>query len=276
MRIAQVAARYRDARLALLHLHPLGKWTGFFKDLKKEDVRGPGHGQGTSESWFIHSWIWTLRASPTPPDVPGPLSPPAAADDLASIPSPVTPLSTPDNGDSQVLVKEVEEYILSDWAKAHEHAKRFEEGVEICMEEMWWTLFFFSWHALEWEKHAQARAHSDKPPSGVLQGLQAYTYCQSVMYHQLIEVFINDWSNCLEPKGLSKEWLANYSDLITSHSGRNTVPSIIPPIQQDKAEVDDTILSDQDEALELLEEVAPEQDAESELHDNLVQIMAEG
>ena len=62
----------------------------------------------------------------------------------------------------EVSEKEIEEYMLVDWAKAHERAKRFEEEVELCVEEMRRTLLFFSWKASEWERRAElqiGRAH---------------------------------------------------------------------------------------------------------------------
>jgi len=277
MRIAQVCSRYRDARVALLRLHPSGGWTTFFKELKKEDIRGPGREQDEpSESRFIASWIWILRAPPTPSDLPGSsLESPAASQNLSS---PVTVPATADNDneDDQISAQAVEDYILVDWAKAHERAKRFEEEVEMCVEEMRRTLVFFSWSASEWERRAKTRTHSDNPhPDEVLQGLQAYAYRQSAMFHKMITVFVNDWSSCLVPKGLGNEWLVDYSNLITPRNGRNTIPSIVSPApQQDRPEADD-ILSDQDEVLDLPTEEITEQDAESELHNDFVQIMAE-
>lgn len=275
MRITQVCSRYRDARVALLRLHPSGGWTAFFKELKKEDIRGPGREQDEpSESCFIPSWIWILRAPPTPPDLPG-SSPesPAAPHNLYS---PTTLSTIADNEDDQTSAQAVEDYILIDWAKAHERAKRFEEEVEMCVEEMRRTLVFFSWSASEWERRAKTRTQSDNSyPDEVLQGLQAYAYRQSAMFRKMITVFVNDWSSCLTPKGLGNKWLVNYSDLITPRNGRNTIPSIISPaLQKDTPEAND-VLSDQDEVLDPPVEEITEQDAESELHNDFVQVMAE-
>ena len=62
-RISQISARYRDTLTALHHLHPSGVWRSFFQDLRKEDIHGPGREiHETSESRFIPSWIWTVRA----------------------------------------------------------------------------------------------------------------------------------------------------------------------------------------------------------------------
>lgn len=280
-RIAQVCSRYRDARTALLRLHPLGKSIAFFKELKKDDIRGPGREEDEcSESRYIPSWIWMLRPPPTPTDSPG-LSPSSiTTPDLATPPPPL--LSEPtvdDNGDhDEVSTKEVEDYIRVDWAKAQERAKRFEEEVELCTEEMRRTLAYFSWSASEWERRAEARANGDNPPpNNILQGLRAYALRQSAMFREMIGVFVNDWHSVLQPKDLGTEWLPQYSALITPQRGRNSIPSIIPPApeeDQDKARND--ILSDQDEALDEPAEDAVEEEADSELYNDFVQIMVEG
>ena len=177
-RVAQVSARYRDARTALLCLHPSGGWAKFFLELKKEDIRGPAREEDDpSESRFIPSWIWTLRAPPTPPDLPG--SPPSTTTppDLAQISPPINGSASNDNNGINISAKEVEDHMLVDWARAQEHAKHFEEEVELCVEEMRRTLSFFSWSASEWDKRAKERANSKNLPSdNVLQGLRAYAH----------------------------------------------------------------------------------------------------
>ena len=282
VRIAQVCSRYRNARTALLRLHPSGGWTTFFKELKKEDIRGPGREEDeTSESRYIPSWIWMLQAPSSPPDLPGSLSPSAAAPRETT---PTPPITTPPTGnkDNEVSAQEVEDCLLVDWAKAHERAKRFEEEVELCVEEMRRTLVFFSWKASKWEEYAQNCSqpctHSKKPPSDhVIQGLQAYAHRQSAVFSQLISVFVSDWQNCLAPKGLGTKWLAKYSSLIVPRNGRNTIPSIMPStLEQGEAEGDGDMLSDQDEVLDPPTECTVERDAEVELHEDFVQIIAEG
>ena len=284
-RIAQVCSRYRDARIALLRLHPSGVHVAFFKELKKEDVRGPGREDDDfSESHFIPSWIWTLRAPSTPTDLPGPTptdcpgpTPPSLATHLPPF------VSRPTADDDQVSVQEMEDYIRVDWAKAQERAKRFEEEVELCTEEMRRTLAYFSWNALEWEKRAEARANGDSRPSdNVLQGLRAYALRRSAMFREMVKVFVNDWYCVLEPKGLGAEWLAGYLALIMPQRGRNAIPSIIPPtLEQDQDAACDDMLSDQDktlgqpeqgqdEALEQLGGDAAEQDADSKLHNDFL------
>ena len=162
----QVCARYRDACIALLCLHPLGAWIKFFKELKNEDVHGPGREEDNpSESQFVPSWIWCLRAPPTPLDLPGSPSSTTTLDNLAEDLVLI-------HGSSKISAKEVEDYILIDWARARERAKQFEEEVELSVEEMQQTLLLFSWSASKWEERAKECANNSDPPSdNVLQGL---------------------------------------------------------------------------------------------------------
>ena len=268
----QVCARYRDACIALLCLHPLGAWIKFFKELKNEDVHGPGREEDNpSESQFVPSWIWCLRAPPTPLDLPGSPSSTTTLDNLAQD-------SVLIHGSSKISAKEVEDYILVDWARAREQAKQFEEEVELSVEEMRQTLLFFSWSASKWEERAKERANNSDPPSdNVLQGLPAYTYRKSSMFRGLIKAFFNNWHNCLEPKGLGNKWLADYSALITPQKVQHSIPSIIPPtLTEDQDNSGDDIIFDQDDALKQLAEGSTEPEADSELYNDFIQIMAEG
>lgn len=157
----------------------------FFKELKKEDICGPACKKDeSSESQFIPSWIWTLQAPPTPPGLPGLSSSSAITPSSLAQTSPPIDKSTAGNDkEDQISAKEIEDYILVDWAKAQEHAKCFEEEVELSVEEMRRTLLFFSWSASEWEKCGEACANSNNPPPGnIIQGLRAYAHRQSAMY----------------------------------------------------------------------------------------------
>ena len=167
VRIAQISGRYRDSRAALLRLHPAGSWSSSLRELTNADIRGPApEGDDPSESRFIATWIWRVRAPPTPPDLPGSSLPvPAQPLDQAPAPSPIA-IPTADV-DFELSEKETEEAMLVDWAKAHECAKRFEEEIKLSVEEMWRTLLFFSWKASEWERLAEERANSNNPPPEV-------------------------------------------------------------------------------------------------------------
>ena len=255
MRITQVSAHYRDARTALRHLHPSGGWSLFLWELKKEDIHGPGHESNeVSESHFIPSWIWTVQAPPNPPDLPASALPSHAmpSGSITQDAQNHADYTSPNVDRAEISEQEIEAYVMVDWAKAHEHAKRFEEEVELCVEEMRRTLIFFSWSTEEWEQCANRCASCDKPPSDeVLQGLQAYALHQSALFREMAKVFVSNWYTCLEPKGLGAEWLAQYSNIITVKTGWNKIPSIIPPnLTQMDVEPDDASLSDPDEPSE--------------------------
>ena len=246
VRIAQVSARYRDSRVALLRLHPSGGWFPFLQELTNADVRGPGPEGDASKSRFVPSWIWRVKkAPPTPPDLPG-FSPPSPTQplDQSLASSPITTPTTDE--DCELSEKEIEDSMLVDWAKARERAKRFEEEVELSVEEMRRTLLYFSWKVSEWERLAEERAKSDKPPpAATLQGLRAYAYRQAAMYRTMVKVFVSDWYSCLHPRGLGTDWLPEYSDVTVPRKGWNRIPSIIPPISENpEVEADSSMLSD--------------------------------
>jgi len=94
----------------------------------------------------------------------------------------------------------------------------------------------------------------------------------------MLKVFVNDWHSCLQPRGLGTNWLSGYSDLIVLRSAAwNRIPSIIPPIPgKPEAEVDPSMLSDQDDVLEPPTGVPTEEDEAAESHDDFVQMMAGG
>ena len=120
----------------------------------------------------------------------------------------------------KVLQEEIKSYMMLDWARAHECARRFEEEVDLGAEEMHRTLHFFLWKAVEWKKHGELGDFIDKCLSDdILQGLRAYVFHQSAMYGRLIKIFISDWHPLLLPKGLGAKWLSEYSDIIIVQKG---------------------------------------------------------
>lgn len=55
------AQRYRAARSALLALSPTGEWQKRLRELKDEDVKGPGKGDDEAEGTRELSWIWRVE-----------------------------------------------------------------------------------------------------------------------------------------------------------------------------------------------------------------------
>ena len=93
-------------RKAIANLAPdeeFGPWKASLLELRNEDVQGPGCDKNQpSKSCFVQSWIWT-----TAPQVS----------------------ASPEDPDLQVALR-------VEWAKAQERAKRYEEEVELVVEEM--------------------------------------------------------------------------------------------------------------------------------------------
>jgi hypothetical protein len=63
-KVSRCAERYRVARSALLALDPMGEWQERLLQLKNEDIRPPGRGDGESEGSREVPWIW--RTMPRP------------------------------------------------------------------------------------------------------------------------------------------------------------------------------------------------------------------
>ena len=263
-RIAHVCARYRDDVVALSRLHPLGKWREFLRDLKKDDVRGPAPEEDDpSKSRFIPSWIWTTRVSPIPPDVPrSPSSPSNGGDGGVLVSPPVDPVTYETIAMSQ---EAIDQYVMVDWAKAQERAKRFEEEVELCEEEMRRVLTFFSWNAENWEERARLCELGRGPSSDdVRYGLRADALRRSAMFKDLVQVFVSDWGGCLKPKGLGGEWLIKYS---------TTTPVVTPPVplRQNPTPYDQPLAEiDEHEGEPLIE-----LDEETELNEKFMQLFIE-
>ena len=84
-----------------------GHWKDTLFELKNDDIRGPGHDESErSKSRYVQSWIWTTPQSGT------------SIEDL-----------NPNNPNLHVAVR-------IEWCKAQERAKRYEEEVELVVEEM--------------------------------------------------------------------------------------------------------------------------------------------
>ena len=181
LKIDQAAARYRDARTALLRLDPnerSARWKEDLKELRRGDIRGPSREDGEkSESRQQLSWIWQT----------------SSFDREAGINDP-----------------ELREVMRVEWCKAVAQAKRFEEEVELIVEEMRRTLLFFKWTVSHWEERGEARV--GEPTDGdTAAGIKAYAVRQAALYRRLVDVFIHDWYECLELKSLGSGWLSDYS-----------------------------------------------------------------
>lgn len=177
--ISRAVITYRVSRDAIVALAPdedFGAWKTVLLVLKNEDIRGPGNEDSKSKSRFIQSWIWTTA------------------------PRTSTSATDPD----------LDAALRVEWCKAQERAKRYEEEVELVIEEMRRTLVTFDLNAREWEQRATRRL----PPcldAATVAGVAAYARKQADTHRQLIQVFINDWYEVLTEHPVTASWLKNYS-----------------------------------------------------------------
>ena len=182
LKIDEAAARYRDARVALLRLDPdesFSRWKKDLKELRREDIRGPSReSDETSESRQQASWIWQT----------------ASLRDGAGINDP----------DLQAIMR-------VEWCKATARAERFREEVELVVKEMRRTLVFFESTADNWEQLGKARVGDPTVDVETSAGLRAYAARKSALYRKLIDVFLRDWYECLELKSLGSDWLSKYT-----------------------------------------------------------------
>ena len=179
LKIHHAATRYRTARSALVRLDPneqFAPWQAELQRLGKKDVRGPGREPTErSESHHVPSWIW-LTSSPT------------------------TSLAT----DPQ----ELHDSMRVEWCRAQARAERFEEEVQLTVEEMRRTLAFFKWKAEDWERQASLRAeHKPSIDRDLAAGISAYAWRQAELYRQLAKACLDDWYEPLELKQLASAWL---------------------------------------------------------------------
>ena len=188
---SEAVTTYRVARKAIEKLAPdekFGSWRDTLLELKDSDIRGPGREESeTSESRFIQSWIWTTAAKTS-----------TSADDL----------------DLNVALR-------VEWCKSQERAKRFEEEVELVVEEMRRTLATFQLNARDWdERAASIPEHTPILGSTTVAGAVAYAYKQADIQRRLVEVFLKEWHGVLEDQPLAAPWLCDYALPQASHRRR--------------------------------------------------------
>jgi len=179
-KLAQAVATYRASRKAIMNLasnEEFGSWKDVLQELKDCDIRGPGREESeTSESRFVPSWIWT------------------------TVLQTLTSAEDPDLNDT----------LRIEWCKAQERAKRYEEEVELVVEEMRRTLVTFELNACEWDQRATSISLHTPLASAVTTGATAYAHKQADIQRNLIKVFINDWYEVLEKQPLASSWLRKY------------------------------------------------------------------
>lgn len=182
-KLACAVSTYRASWKAMTNLAPngeFGPWKTTFLKLEDCDIRGPGREDSEgSNSRHVESWIWTA--------------------------SPQTSTSNED--------PDLHATVRIEWCKAQERAKRYEEEVELVVEEMRRTLVTFEWNACEWEDRA------DSPPSdlpvddAVAAGIRSYAYKQAGVQRRMIALFVRDWYSLLKGASLGSPWVDDFASL---------------------------------------------------------------
>ena len=212
-RISRFASLYRHARHALLALDPEGgitQWASRFLELKDADIRGPGREDDEpSEGRIIPSWIWSVHKAPQALEN-------SSTDGDTNHDTHTSHPDTPDLSQRAANGDEVAISIRAHWARCQARAERYEEEVELTVEEMRRTLQFFKWKSQWWLKLQDVRASSATPPDPQVEhGLRAYAHRQASLYSSLIPIYLNHWQMFLFTHSLGTEWLKHYPTTIS-------------------------------------------------------------
>jgi len=174
-KVNRAADRYRRARNTLLILDPEGSWRTQLKELKNEDIRGPGKeaDDRSSNKRFEPSWIWLVSRSVT-------------------------------NEQDEV---EFNESMRVEWAKSRARMMRWGEEYQLIQEEMRRVVTYFEFKALEWEEWAKLRMQGN--PS-ILNGVSAYAHKQAYILREMAERCAEDWLPELKKCGVIPSWAVRY------------------------------------------------------------------
>lgn len=207
-RIQRFATLYRRARHALIALDPndeIAQWTSRFLELKDSDIRGPGKSEDDpSEGQTVSSWIWLIAKPSKPLNTSGHPNPSA---------------NNPEGSDLSIRAaggEEVAVSIRAHWARCQARAERYEEEVQLTVEEMRRTLEFFKWKSRSWLALQDLRVDSATScDPQIHHGLRAYAHRQAALYSSLVDGYINHWRSFLVEHSLGLEWLNLYPLLST-------------------------------------------------------------
>ncbi|KAF8333820.1 hypothetical protein F5887DRAFT_892938 [Amanita rubescens] len=178
--------RYRIAYRALLALDSDGSWSKQLKELRSDDIQGPGRNPDdpldskTTKGRFEASWIWRVPRSPA---------------------------ETAGNQTEEEFNKS----LLAEWAQTRARMCRWQEELMIVQEEMRRVLAFFQWKASWWLDQASHRETID--PS-VKCGLSAYAHKQAAICLRMATRFALYWHDVLGKHGVNPEWSAQYKTKI--------------------------------------------------------------
>ena len=198
-----MASQYRDAHQALLALDPTQKlasnWGRYFLPLNDRDLRAPMRDVATpSEGQTQYPWIWV---APHPPPLSFmPVTTPS------SDPQPPTQAGSTDDTTSDA---DSQDFDRVQWAKCQARAERYEEEVQLTVEEMGRTLRYFEWKRDWWLSLMLEWTKCNHPPD-IQDGLHAYACRQSHLYNELVTLFVTHWRTYLSAHSIGSSWLSKY------------------------------------------------------------------
>lgn len=174
------------SRAALSVLDPNGDWYEELKELRQEDIHGPGKDRNESKGRFVMSWIW---------------------------------LTWKQDKSSLGTEAEFNACMQVEWTKARARMMRWEEEFLILQEEMRRVIAWFEWKATWWEEQAARR--TDCSPE-ILAGVSAYAHKQADLICRMARRFAEDWLPILASKDIDPDWAEKY--LSWKESQKQKVP----------------------------------------------------
>lgn len=97
----------------------------------------------------------------------------------------------------------------TEWAVGRSRVRRWEEEVELLLEEMDRVVLYFEWKARWWRNHVNARPDAR---SDIKSGLAAYARKKAVMFDLFAASCRSHWRVALASCGLADKWPESATD----------------------------------------------------------------
>jgi hypothetical protein len=177
-KIKRAAQEYSVAWHALCILDPNGAWSLRLRELKDQDIRGPGKDvdDTSSNSRYEPSWIWL-----------------------------VPHVSDVDQED------EFNESMRVEWAKARARMMRWKEELLLVQEEMRRVIEYLRWRKGWWQERSSLRTHND---GSISSGISGYANKQAAICSRIAEQCACYWLPHLKIKGITPSWASHYESLL--------------------------------------------------------------
>lgn len=222
----RAADTYCQARKALMVLNPTGEWLSRLKDLKDQNISGPGQDPDdkSSKSRYKPSWIW-LVASTSDIETEGQDLP---EDNEANTPEPDDGNDSNDGDDdneeneategtadstrsprhSRFSKKEFNDSMHVEWAKARARMRRWDEQLLLVQEEMRRVIAYHEWKAGWWEERAELR---DDVDINVSRGIAGYAHKQAAICRKMAQCCAIYWVKHLREVSIYPSWGVGYT-----------------------------------------------------------------